>query len=177
MLICLKKTSGKDFPLLESHTEVNVKETEPSMSPWLAPAFYLTVPLDEEKDNSVYINDISKTDPVALFTTLAHEDIQATYIRPFPSITRKAVFSAICCTIPDMWKDGPLMGNVCLLLRGTDPDTAACLQLERSVLLSLYAEADIGIHYENWSLADLEDFFPDTASETARLWKKSTGIL
>ena len=42
---------------------------------------------------------------------------------------------------------------------GLDPDTAACLQLERSVLLSLYAEADIGIHYENWSLADLEDFF------------------
>lgn len=28
-------------------------------------------------------------------------------------------------------------------------------------MLSLYATADIGIHYENWSLTDLEDFFAE----------------
>lgn len=160
MLICLKKTSEKDFPLLESHTEVNVKETEPSMSPWLAPAFYLTVPLDEEKDNSVYINDISKTDPMALFTTLAHEGYPGHLYQTVSFNHSESCLLRHLLYYPGYVEGWATYGEMfAFSYGGLDLDTAACLQLERSILLSLYAEADIGIHYENWSLADLEDFF------------------
>ena len=115
-----EKNFRKGFSLLESHTEVNVKETEPSMSPWLAPAFYLTVPLDEEKDNSVYINDISKTDPVALFTTLAHEGYPGHLYQTVSFNHSESCLLRHLLYYPGyVGRMGHLWGNVCLLLRGT----------------------------------------------------------
>ena len=39
------------------------------------------------------------------------------------------------------------------------PEVAAFLQKNQSALLSLYASADLGIHYDGWSLRDTIDFF------------------
>ncbi len=40
-----------------------------------------------------------------------------------------------------------------------DPKIAAYLQKNQSALLSLYATADMGIHYDGWTLRDAVDFF------------------
>ena len=40
-----------------------------------------------------------------------------------------------------------------------EKEVAAYLQMNQSALLSLYATADMGIHYDGWSLRDTVDFF------------------
>ena len=68
----LKKAIKKDFPKLE---EVNctIKYVHKSLEDHLSPAFYLTPPIDNYKENSVYINRGGNTNMDELFPTLAHE--------------------------------------------------------------------------------------------------------
>ena len=160
MLSLLQKSSEKDFPGLSARTEVRVKDVDPSMRSWMAPAFYLTVPVDEEERNAVYLNESAKEDAVTLFTTLAHEG--------YPGHLYQTVafhHSGSCLLRQLLYYPGYVEGWATYAemyaygYTELDPHSAACLQLERSILLSLYATADIGIHYENWTLSDLEQFF------------------
>lgn len=41
---------------------------------------------------------------------------------------------------------------------GLDTDLASVLQLNQSILLSLYASMDMGIHYQGWDASDVKKF-------------------
>lgn len=68
----LQKQIQKDFPETQN-VSFQVKEVPSSLAAFLSPAFYMTPPIDEEQQNTIYINpsrDMNRTD---LITTLAHE--------------------------------------------------------------------------------------------------------
>ena len=46
-------------------------------------------------------------------------------------------------------------------MRGLDKDLAKVLQLNQSILLSLYASMDMGIHYQGWDASDVKNFLSD----------------
>ncbi len=62
-----------DFPILNTKTQIDVKNVSESLEDYCAPAFYLTVPLDNYENNVIYLNQKNPLIGLNLYTTLAHE--------------------------------------------------------------------------------------------------------
>lgn len=75
ILADLTKKMKEDFPLLNSADTpaATIKTVSKNLAPFCAPAFYLTPPLDDATSNVIYINPLSTTSGLELYTTLAHE--------------------------------------------------------------------------------------------------------
>ncbi|MDE7019080.1 MAG: DUF885 domain-containing protein [Lachnospiraceae bacterium] len=79
MLAKLQEMTAKDYPTVplladqEEAAACTIKELDESLSPYAAPAFYLTPPIDDMSENTIYINTMDTTEGLSLFTTLAHE--------------------------------------------------------------------------------------------------------
>lgn len=72
MLATLQQAITADFPSLPD-CNVTVKYINAAMEDYLSPAFYLTSPLDQLTENTIYINQKNGYEGIRLFTTLAHE--------------------------------------------------------------------------------------------------------
>ncbi len=77
MLADLEKQMAGDFPVTSSagssSISTNIKTVSPALEPFTAPAYYLLPPLDDNTQNSIYINEASVPDGLQLYTTLGHE--------------------------------------------------------------------------------------------------------
>ncbi len=159
ILADLQEKMQKDFPT-PPQTPYTVKQVHPSMEEYTAPAFYLTPPIDDVSKNSIYINQSKGTKKMQLYTTLGHEG--------FPGHLYQNVMERSCGLEPirslfgsggyvEGWATYAEMRS--FFYADIDKNLAAFLQKNQSALLSLYATADIGIHYEGWTLRDTIDFF------------------
>lgn len=149
----------QDFPTAPD-TSFTIKSVHPSLEEYTAPAFYLTPPIDDISQNSIYINGSNHYEKMQLYTTLAHEG--------FPGHLYQNVMERSCGLEPvrslfgssgyaEGWATYVEMQSY--YYADIDEDLAAYLQKNQSALLSLYATTDMGIHYDGWSLADTVDFF------------------
>ena len=174
ILITLKDKLSGCFPD-PPEVNISVKYVEESMEDYLSPAFYLTPAIDNLEENVIYINPQHMNDDISLFTTLAHEGYpghlyQTTYFaNTNPSPIRHLLS---CGGYVEGWATYCEMMSYYFLPElqaATDTTThqtlqqskseAAILQKNSSVMLGLYALADMGIHYEGWTLIDTIDFF------------------
>ena len=77
MLKVLQYFINKDFPSLSAFSDSPIKTTIKSVSScmeeYTSPAFYLLPPIDDFRQNTIYINNRSTPQGLDLFTTLAHE--------------------------------------------------------------------------------------------------------
>lgn len=76
MLAHLQKQMAGDFPSSEIHSaafSTTVKTVSPALEAYSAPAYYLLPPLDDNSQNSIYINEASVPSGLELYTTLGHE--------------------------------------------------------------------------------------------------------
>lgn len=156
------------FPSLSDDIQVTVKEVDPSLRSFLSPAFYLTVPVDADTQNVIYLNDDARQDTLTLFTTLAHEGypghlLQTVYFNRHQTCMMRHLLS-----YPGYVEGWATYAEIqSIQYAGLDTSAALFLQLERSVILSLYCSADIGIHYEGWDLTQTEAFFSDYGIDDA----------
>jgi uncharacterized protein (DUF885 family) len=149
----------KDFPV-PPETAYTIKYVHPSLEQHMAPAFYLSVPIDDISQNSIYINNSNNYQGMKLFTTLAHEGFPGHMYQSImersknlPAIRNLLGTSGYAegwATYVEMISYG---------YAGMEPEKAALLQLDQSALLSLYASTDMGIHYDGWSLKETQEFF------------------
>ena len=159
MLSSLKTSILADFPE-PVETTFTVKYVDDALADFLAPAFYLTAPMDDISQNCIYINPKSNYTKVKLFTTLAHEGypghlyqtiMTASYgIPAIRSILNYPGYTEGWATYVEM---------LSYQYSGLNKELANILQLNQSVILSLYSTADFGIHYEGWSFDDTLSFF------------------
>lgn len=158
----LRDLQGKmqqDFPT-PPDTSFTIKSVHPSLEKYTAPAFYLTPPIDDISQNSIYINGSNHYQKMQLYTTLAHEGFpghlyqnvmeRSCGLEPVRSLFGSAGYAEGWATYVEMQS---------YYFADVDKDLAAFLQKNQSALLSLYATTDMGIHYDGWSLADTIDFF------------------
>ena len=74
MMEDLKVRMQKDFNLPSSPDySYEVQSVDACLEPYTAPAYYFTPPLDNLKENHIYINEKQTTNGIHLYTTLAHE--------------------------------------------------------------------------------------------------------
>lgn len=139
-----------------------IKYVEKSMEEYLSPAFYMIPAIDSTKDNVIYLNSGHMPDDLSLYTTLAHEGYpghlyQTVYFAnqdpvPIRSILNFGGYVEGWATYTEM---------LSYYFAPIEKDQAAIMQRNTSILLGLYALADMGIHYDGWSLMDTVAFFQD----------------
>lgn len=150
MLSRLQKEILTDFPA-PPQTEVEICHVDPALSEYLAPAFYITAPIDDISHNRIYINDAKNDTDIYYFTTLAHEGYPG---HLYQTICTSSYGAPEVCSLlnypgyTEGWATYTEMQA--FYYAGLNPDLASLLQHNQAATLSLYATADIGIHYFGW---------------------------
>ncbi len=149
----------KDFPKAPQ-VAYTIKSVHPSLEEYTAPAFYLTPPIDDISQNCIYINESKGDEKLKLYTTLAHEGFpghlyqnvmeRSSGLAPVRSLFGSSGYAEGWATYVEMQS---------FYYSDVEKEVAAYLQKNQSALLSLYATADMGIHYDGWTLRDTIDFF------------------
>ena len=161
MLDDLRSKITDTFPKIPD-VDFQVKYVPESMQDYLSPAFYMIPAIDNLTENVIYINNGQTASGLNLYTTLAHEGYpghlyQTVYFSasepdPFRSILDFGGYVEGWATYAEM------MSYYLAPLPKTE---ASLLQKNSSVILGLYALADMGIHYDGWSVTDTVRFFSD----------------
>lgn len=149
----------QDFPKAPD-VSYTVKSVHPSLEEYTAPAFYLTPPMDDITKNCIYINESKGDEKLKLYTTLAHEGFpghlyqnvmeRSSGLAPIRSLFGSSGYAEGWATYVEMQS---------FYYSDVEQEVASYLQKNQSALLSLYATADMGIHYDGWTLRDTVDFF------------------
>ncbi len=154
----LKEKITDVFPTAPS-VNYTIKTVNKKLEKFLAPAFYLTAPMDQFTENCIYINPNNHYNDIELFTTLAHEG--------YPGHLYQNVYSYSAKLAPIryvLYHGGYTEGWATYVemlsysYAGLEPNTARMLMLNQDATLGLYASIDMGVHYDGWTLADTVDF-------------------
>lgn len=161
MLDDLRSKITDTFPEIPD-VDFQVKYVPESMQDYLSPAFYMIPAIDNLTENVIYINNGQTASGLNLYTTLAHEGYpghlyQTVYFSasepdPIRSILDFGGYVEGWATYAEM------MSYYLAPLPKTE---ASLLQKNNSVILGLYALADMGIHYDGWSVTDTVRFLSD----------------
>lgn len=137
-----------------------IKYVQKSMEEYLSPAFYMVPAIDSTKNNVIYINQGHMPDDISLFTTLAHEGYpghlyQTVYYAsqkpdPIRNLLNYGGYTEGWATYSEMMS---------YYYTPLTKEQATLMQKNTSVILGLYALADMGIHYDGWTLLDTVSFF------------------
>lgn len=159
ILIDLKSKLKDNFPEI-SNVDTDVKYVQPEMEEYLSPAFYMVPAIDSTDSQTIYINSGHLPDDLDLYTTLAHEGYPGHLYQNvyYASLDPAPIRSLLGC---GGYTEGWATYTEMMSYYFTDlpKEQAALLQHNASVLLGLYALADMGIHYEGWTLIDTVSFF------------------
>ena len=170
----LKQEIGGDFYFEDAKDyPYELKDVSPSMEDYTNPAYYFTPPVDNSRQNIIYINRSQTPEGISLFTTLAHEG--------FPGHLYQAVTSSNALAgakLPSLsgiaYFGGYTEGYATYVeflsyeyakkaaadISGNENASLYYdyLSYNRKICLNLYSILDIMIHYENAAPADIRPY-------------------
>ena len=144
------------------YTTYTVDIIDECIADYVAPAYYITAPLDDYTKNSIHINADYDTTGIDYFTTLAHEGFPGHLyqtVMSYKSGLDPARNIVNCGGYIEGW--ATYVEMLSYQYADIDPDVAFVMQKDQSALLSLYASTDLGIHYDGWTLDDTVTFWND----------------
>ena len=177
MLSRLQKEILTDFPA-PPQTEVEICHVDPALSEYLAPAFYITAPIDDISHNRIYINDAKNDTDIYYFTALAHEGYPGHLYQTICTSSYGAPEVLSLLNYPgytEGWATYTEMQS--FYYAGLDPDLASLLQHNQAATLSLYATADIGIHYFGWEKEKNAAFWSEYGVDDTATVKRITDLI
>ena len=178
----LEDSIEQEYPAIpsdDSDTPIRctVKYVDDSLEPYTAPAFYMTPPIDNVLNNTIYINAPDTPDDLSLFTTLAHEGYpghlyQTVYSQRFRNQSGTSPLRSV------LYYGGYVEGwamyaelssyDYAIALAGNEHPEAAnyyyACRLDRQIQLALYSLLDISIHYDGASFRDVYKIFASLGS-------------
>lgn len=177
MISRLQKEILTDFPA-PPQTDVEICHVDPALSEYLAPAFYITAPIDDISHNRIYINDTKNDTDIYYFTTLAHEGYPGHLYQTICTSSYGAPEVLSLLNYPgytEGWATYTEMQS--FYYAGLDPDLASLLQHNQAATLSLYATADIGIHYFGWKKEKIAAFWSEYGVDDTATVKRITDLI
>lgn len=177
MISRLQKEILTDFPA-PPQTEVEICHVDPALSEYLAPAFYITAPIDDISHNRIYINDAKNDTDIYYFTTLAHEGYPGHLYQTICTSSYGAPEVLSLLNYPgytEGWATYTEMQS--FYYAGLDPDLASLLQHNQAATLSLYATADIGIHYFGWEKEKTAAFWSEYGVDDTATVNRITDLI
>lgn len=177
MLSRLQKEILTDFPA-PPQTEVEICHVDPALSEYLAPAFYITAPIDDISHNRIYINDAKNDTDIYYFTTLAHEGYPGHLYQTICTSSYGAPEVRSLLNYPGYTEGWATYTEMqAFYYAGLDPDLASLLQHNQAATLSLYATADIGIHYFGWEKEKNAAFWGEYGVDDTATVKRITDLI
>lgn len=177
MLSRLQKEILTDFPA-PPQTEVEICHVDPALSEYLAPAFYITAPIDDISHNRIYINDAKNNTDIYYFTTLAHEGYPGHLYQTICTSSYGAPEVLSLLNYPGYTEGWATYTEMqAFYYAGLDPDLASLLQHNQAATLSLYATADIGIHYFGWEKEKIAAFWSEYGVDDTATVKRITDLI
>jgi uncharacterized protein (DUF885 family) len=161
ILMQLKNDTKASYPApLNSH--ISIKYVDSSMEKEASPAFYMVPTIDSYKENTIYINNAYFTEPLQLFSTLAHEGYpghlyQTTYFyHKKKNLIRYVLnFPGYC----EGWATYVENQSYSFLDFGKHTATIRkLLTYNNSLSLALSSRIDLGVNYEGWNLKQVQKF-------------------
>lgn len=159
MLNSLQAAILEDFPT-PPDCSYEINYVEPALEEYLAPAFYIVAPIDNYKENVIYINNEYISSDIYAFTTLAHEGYPGhlyqtvmTYTYEYPNIRSILNYAGYV----EGW--ATYIEMMAYDYAGLDENVATFLSHNQAATLSLYASSDIGLHYYGWTDAEMKEFW------------------
>lgn len=158
-LSILQDKIQEDFPS-PPETTYAINYVDSALEDFLAPAFYIIAPVDNYKENVIYINEGYVSSDLYAFTTLAHEGYPGhlyqtvmTYSYDYPDIRSILSYSGYV----EGW--ATYVEMMAYSYADIDADIAEFLSHNQAATLSLYATSDIGLHYYGWTPEEMYDFW------------------
>lgn len=177
MLSRLQKEILTDFPA-PPQTDVEICHVDPALSEYLAPAFYITAPIDDISHNRIYINDAKNDTDIYYFTTLAHEGYPGHLYQTICTSSYGAPEVLSLLNYPGYTEGWATYTEMqAFYYAGLDPDLASLLQHNQAATLSLYATADIGIHYFGWEKEKNAAFWSEYSVDDTATVKRITDLI
>lgn len=177
MLDYLKDSLQQTYPAIPQAADrpvidCTVKYVDDCLEPYTAPAFYLTPPIDNVLNNTIYINTMDTSDDLSLFTTLAHEGYpghlyQTVFCQRFwaesgTTPLRSVLYYGGFIEGWAMYTELSSYDYAIQLAEDEHPEAAdyyLASRLDRQIQLCLYSLLDISIHYDDASLEDVREIF------------------
>lgn len=177
MISRLQKEILTDFPA-PPQTDVEICHVDPALSEYLAPAFYITAPIDDISHNRIYINDAKNDTDIYYFTTLAHEGYPGHLYQTICTSSYGAPKVLSLLNYPGYTEGWATYTEMqAFYYAGLDPDLASLLQHNQAATLSLYATADIGIHYFGWEKEKNAAFWSEYGVDDTATVKRITDLI
>lgn len=182
MLDYLENAIKQDYPEIptdakDSAIECIVKYVDDSLAPYTAPAFYMTPPIDNVLNNTIYINALDTSDDLSMFTTLAHEGYpghlyQTVYAQKFWDLSettplRSVLYYGGFVEGWAMYAELSSYDYAIELAADKHPEAAGYFlasRLDRQIQLCLYSLLDIAIHYDGASFEDVREILASFGS-------------
>lgn len=161
MLAQLQQAITGDFPACDS-ASASIGVVDDHLAPYTAPAFYLIAPIDAYQENVIYYNPSKVSSNLDLFTTIAHEGFPGHLYQTVMSYSYGLEPVRSMLSFPGFTEGwATYVEMMSYRHAGMDASLATVLQLNYAVILSLYASADIGIHYYGWDVSKTSAFFAE----------------
>ncbi|MGL5436342.1 MAG: DUF885 domain-containing protein [Lachnospiraceae bacterium] len=155
----LKQLTQKDFPSLPE-CNYTLKIVPKALESTLSPAFYLTPPIDDYKNNTIFINQNERFDKNTYYTTLAHEGYpghlyQSVYFRARCDDPLRQILPAV--GYKEGWATYVEQYSY-TLDNGLDPELGKLLAANMIATLGLQACLDVYINYMGWTEEQVADY-------------------
>lgn len=160
---------SRDFPE-PPQVDYTIKYVHPSLEEHLNPAFYLTPPIDDIKNNVIYINEKYMDEDI--YTTLAHEGYPGHLYQEVSTASHGLSLVRNLLSYPgytEGWATYTEMYSY--NISGLDRDAARLLACDNIYSLGISAYIDMGVNYDGWDVSDVEEYlagFGIEDEETAR---------
>lgn len=182
ILAYLETAMQQDYPLIPDDSDddaidCTVKYVDDSLEPYTAPAFYMTPPIDNVLNNTIYINALDTSDDLSLFTTLAHEGYpghlyQTVYSQRYWDQTdttplRSVLYYGGYVEGWAMYAEMSSYDYAARLAADEHPEASAyylACRLDRQIQLCLYALLDIAVHYDGVTVDEVREIFASLGS-------------
>jgi uncharacterized protein (DUF885 family) len=173
---------SNNFPSLSVTPTINYKMVDEAMEDYFSPAAYFISAVDEQKEESIFLNPASIYETNAdgskgelkynyLYTTLAHEGIpghlyQNVYfknqdVNVIRKVVRNSGYTEGWATYAEMYSYEYLKGQYL-------DDTISYLKLSDEFNGALYSRMDMGVNYDGWSQMDLYNFIKKYSSNVSQ---------
>ena len=149
------------FPNIESYPTITIKDVDPSMENNFSPAAYISSPIDDYENETIFLNQAKiDGDYNYLYTTLGHEGIpghmyQNIYFKTqdvnlIRKVLKNSGYQEGWATYVELY-----MYN---FVKGVDSKVLEFLKNYDILNGVLTARLDMGIHYEGWTVDDTLEY-------------------
>ncbi|MBS7008395.1 DUF885 domain-containing protein [Anaerostipes sp.] len=172
----LEKQAKKDYPPLKK-VNYKIKYVPEALEDTLSPAFYMIPPMDDESENTIYINKGS-TDKNGLYTTLAHEGYPGHLYENNYFLGTDPDDIRLIMDFPgysEGWASYVEMHAYDYV--PYDKSVGKLLRVNTEMNMCLGSVMDIKVNYSGWSLSKAKEFLKNigySTSDAERLYRLVT---